>query len=169
MYRVGTYTRVPRAPVHLLKTLKIRSCHIYEICLALRVTHLLMLTISHWRVLQLLVYKLLSIYVHWNPDTMRPNTLYPIQCCFFLDPKCFSKNFQLVSRHKKFIYFLPYHRILTKILSLVEKKTDMGSVFIYKYGRILTKIFSLDEKTDETSVRETNLSSCLPKIHAFPD
>ena len=44
---------------------------------------------------------------------------------------------------------------------------DMGSVLIYKYGPILTKTFSSDEKTEETSVRETNVSSNLPEIHVF--
>ena len=38
---------------------------------------------------------------------------------------------------------------------------------LYKYGCILTQIFSLEEKTDVTSFQETNVSSCLPKIHAF--
>ena len=54
-----------------------------------------------------------------------------------------------------------------KIMAVSLKKTDVGSVVINKYGRILTKIFSLDDKTDEGSVQETNVSSCLPKIPAF--
>ena len=59
--------------------------------------------------------------LYWNPHTTRDDTtLYRIQRGFFLDPKWFSKNFQVVGRHKKFIYFCPYHGILTKIFNLVE-------------------------------------------------
>ena len=62
-------------------------------------------------------------WVHWNPDTTCPDTmLYQIQRWFFLDPKWFSQKITVgLSRHKKFIYFHTYHRILTKIFSLVEK------------------------------------------------
>ena len=34
----------------------------------------------------------LGLNIHWNPDITRPVTmLFQIQCCFFLDPKWFSK------------------------------------------------------------------------------
>ena len=99
--------------------------------------------------LKLIVFVKLFFNIHWNSNTMRPNTtLYRIQSCFFLDPKLFSKNYRRFGRHTKFIYYHPYHRILTQIFSLVEKKTDVGSLLIYKYGHISTKIFNLDDKTD---------------------
>ena len=112
--------------------------------------------------------KWLYLQIHWNPYTTCPDTmLYRIQRCCFFDSKWFSNKFQGIGRHKKFIYFCWYHHILTKIFSLVDKKTRHGERFIYKHVRILTKIFTLDEETDETSVRETNISSRLLKIHAF--
>ena len=115
-------------------------------------------------------WKLFVISYFWH--TLEPrynaprNNVKSDTTLIFLRSQIIFKKSPGGSAGKKFIYFRPYHRILTKIFSFVEKKTDVGSAFIYQYRHILTKIFSLDVKTDVTSVKETSVSARLPKIHA---
>ena len=72
-------------------------------------------------------------YYQLGQYTGTPIQHAPIQChikyVFSWTPNDFPKIFKGVSRHKKFMYFRPYHRILTKIFSVVEKKNRRGERF----------------------------------------
>ena len=65
------------------------------------------------------------------------------------------------------LIFLGSQIIFLKYLWGSADVSQLKVLNLYNYCRILSKIFSLDDKTDVGSVQETNVSSRLPKIHAF--